>query len=232
MTIDQSLATGKLIVELLRVVIWPLIALFVLLYFGKSLRQFVNSLGEFSFKAAGVEATAKRQQIEAAALLGAASASRATSTAGDQKIAGEDANDIARVVAEAVTPRNARRLTDARVLWVDDRPENNVNERRALEILGIRFTLSTSSEDALEKIRLARFDAIVSDMSRPPDQTAGYTLLDELRKNGDRTPFIIYAGSDLPEHKIEARKHGALGSTNRAQELFQLVLSAITNGNN
>src|SRR2546422_4016346 len=37
------------------------IVVFILLYFGKALRQFASSLGEFSFKAAGVEATAKRQ---------------------------------------------------------------------------------------------------------------------------------------------------------------------------
>jgi hypothetical protein len=44
---------------------------------------------------------------------------------------------------------------------------------------------------------------------------------------GDKTPFIIYAGSNLPEHKREAQQKGALGSTNNPRELFQLVLSAI-----
>jgi hypothetical protein len=64
-------------------------------------------------------------------------------------------------------------------------------------------------------------------MGRPPYPRAGYTLLDALLKRGDQTPFIVYAGSDKPEHKAEARKHDALGSTNRPQELFQLVLTAI-----
>lgn len=121
-----------------------------------------------------------------------------------------------------------RRLSDARVLWVDDRLENSAYERQSLEALGIRFTLSTSTEDALEKARLSRYDAICL-MGRPPDLRAGYTLLDALRRRGDQTPFVIFSSSNAPEHKTEAREHGAFGSTNRAQELFQLVLSAITN---
>lgn len=47
---------------------------------------------------------------------------------------------------------------------------------------------------------------------------------------GDKTPFMIYASSDLPEHKRMAREKGAIGSTNRAEELFQIVMGAITNG--
>jgi hypothetical protein len=48
-----------------------------------------------------------------------------------------------------------------------------------------------------------------------------------MRQRGLRTPFIIYAGSNAPEHKAEARQHGAIGSTNRADELFELVLNAV-----
>lgn len=232
MTVEQSLATGRLVIDLLRVLIWPVVALFVLLYFGKSLRRFANSLGEFSLKAAGVEATAKRQQIEVAALIGAAAASKPGSPVGDTQVMGGDAKEIANVVEQAATPRALNRLNAARILWVDDRPENNIQERRALEALGIRITLSTSTNDALEKTLLSRYDAIISDMGRPPDPRAGYTLLDALRQRKDRTPFVIYAGSNSVEHKVEAKQHGALGSTNRAQELIQLILSVILEGPN
>jgi CheY-like chemotaxis protein len=214
-------------IDFLGVLLWPLILMFVLLYFGKPLKQFANNMSEFTFKAAGVEATAKRQQIEAATLLGAAVASRDPVPSGTQQNVGQNAHEVSDVVAGAVTPQAMRRLSDARVLWVDDRPENNAYERRALEALGIRFTLSTSTEDALYRTELSRYDVIISDMGRPPDPRAGYTLLDAMRKRGDRTPFVIYAGSDAPEHKVEAKEHGALGSTNRPTELFELVLSGI-----
>ncbi len=110
---------------------------------------------------------------------------------------------------------------------MDDRPQNNVYERKSLEALGIRVTISESTEDALEKVQSNRYDAIISDMGRPPDSQAGYTLLAELRKRKIDTPFIIYAGSNLPEHKTLARSKGASGSTNNPQELYQLVIDAI-----
>ena len=89
--------------------LWPLILLFVLLYFGKPLQQFANNMREFTFKAPEVEATAKRQQIEVATLLGAATARQSTPSDGQQTVGKHAGGD----------------------LWVDDRPENNIFERRA-----------------------------------------------------------------------------------------------------
>jgi CheY-like chemotaxis protein len=226
MTAEQSISLITAIVELIGVIIWPAVVVFVLLRFGQTFRDFFGNMGELSLKAAGMEATAKRKQVEAAAALGAAIAAR---PAQDSEVgsASTNAEDIADVVAGAATPRAARRLSKATVLWVDDRPDNNRFERQALEALGVRFILSTDTEDALTKTGDRRFDAIISDMGRPPDPRAGYTLLEALRGRGDKTPFIIYAGSNAPEHKAEAKRRGAQGSTNRADELFELVLSAI-----
>lgn len=100
-------------------------------------------------------------------------------------------------------------------------------ERQALEALGVRFALSTSTEDALEQLRYQAFDAIISDMGRPPDSQAGYTLLDSLRSQGNRTPFVIYAGSRAPEHIQEARRWGAVGCTNSPQELIGMVTQTL-----
>jgi CheY-like chemotaxis protein len=113
------------------------------------------------------------------------------------------------------------------VLWVDDRPSNNLHERQALEAVGITFVPAVSTEEALEKIKRQPFDAIISDMGRPPDPQAGYTLLEKLRESGDRTPFLIYAGSSAPEHRAEARRRGAVACTNRPDELFEMVLSIL-----
>ena len=75
-----------------------------------------------------------------------------------------------------------------------------------------------------------KYAAIISDMGRKEGPQEGYVLLDKLRSAGNSTPFIIYAGSNLPEHKKMAREKGAVGSTNRAEELFQLVMGAVSNG--
>ena len=230
MSADPLTKLIEVITALVQALGWPLLVLFLAIYFGAPLKRFLSDVGEFSVKAgtSGLEATAKRQQIEAAALLGAASASKPSDVSAPKPPPDEDkARAIANVVSQAVRPKAIRRLAEASVLWVDDNPSNNLYERKALEVLGIRFTISTSTNDALEKLRAFKYDVIISDMGRPPDKQAGYTLLAEKQKLGDKTPYIIYAGSNAPEHKAEARQKGAAGSTNDPQELFQLVLGAI-----
>jgi CheY-like chemotaxis protein len=227
MTTDQIVSLLKVVAELLGVLAWPAVAVFVLIRFGPSLREFFGNLGELTFKAAGVEATAKRKQVEVAAVLGAAVATSASAATETAKESAARARDVADVVAERVNPQTIRKASGSRVLWVDDNPANNALERRSLEVIGVEFDLSRSTDDALRRLEATSYDAVISDMGRPPDPRAGYTLLDAMRKRGLTTPFIIYASSNAPEHKEEARRHGALGSTNRADELFKLVLSAL-----
>ncbi|HEX7837006.1 MAG TPA: response regulator [Kofleriaceae bacterium] len=203
---------------------WPFVVGFVIVRFRPALKSFFDNLGEFSLKGGGFEASAKRQA--AATALAAAVAARAEP--GQQpRSAVKEAHEAKELVAEAVTPVLLRKAARARVLWVDDRPENNIYERQSMEALGVSFAIAKSTEEALEKLRSQEFDLVISDMGRPPDKTAGYTLLDSLRRSGNTIPFIIYASSNAPEHKAEARKRGALGTTNHPSELFEYVLAAL-----
>ncbi len=213
----------KAISGLVGVVVWPALILFLLVRFRSSFTDFIGNLGEFNLKAPGLEATARRQQFEAAAALGAAVVAHGTERGADS-----DPGAIAGTVADALPdPRLQRRLIGSLVLWVDDRPDNNFYERRALEALGVRFVLAAATEEALQLIRLQSFDLIISDMGRPGDARAGYTLLDRLRELGDLTPYLIYAGSRAPEHVREAREHGALMCTNSPQELVEMATSIV-----
>jgi CheY-like chemotaxis protein len=226
MGVDELIKLVDSLTKLIGVLVWPAIIAFILVRFGSDFREFFSSLSEFTLKGAGFEASAKRKQAEAAAALAAAAASRPEEGATPETVA-EQAKAAAEIVADNVTPSVIRRAGRSTVLWVDDRPSNNVHERQSLEALGVNFVISTSTDDALEKRKRQSFDAIISDMGRPPDPQAGYTLLDKLRASGDRTPFIIYAGSRAPEHQAEARRRGAVGCTNRPNELFEMVLRAL-----
>jgi hypothetical protein len=137
MTVEQVTGLLNAVTELLGVLVWPAVVVFVLVRFGPSLREFFGS--ELTFKAAGIEATAKRRQAEVAAALGAAIANNATAASETPAQAAERARDVAEVVAERVNTRTVRRTKGSRVLWVDDRPTNNVFERRSLEALGVDF---------------------------------------------------------------------------------------------
>lgn len=230
----EVLKTGA---SLIQAFIWPAVVLFVVLYFGQQLKNFLRDAHELTFKAgtSGIEATAKRQQIEAAVALTTAAVQRqltAPRTAKDEAVQSQlevppSAEEIANVVNEATRPQAARRLAGASVLWVDDRPTNNTYERRTLEAFGLAITLSTSTEEGLEKLRARRFDVVITDLGRPGDPQAGYTLLEHIRQTNKQMPVIIYSAAARDEQHAEARRRGAFGSTNNPQELIQLVVSAV-----
>lgn len=225
MTIEQIASLLKVVIELIQTLVWPGIMFFILVRFESPVRKFIENLSELSFKGAGMEATAKRQQIEVAAMLGAAAQKASPSTEANEQEPNEKARQVAKIVSQ-VTPRVAQRLGKTSVLWVDDNPSNNVYERRTLEALGINIILSKSTEEALRKISESHFDIIISDMNRPPDSQAGFTLLAELPKQAKHIPFVIYAGSNAPKYQTEAISRGAFGITNNPNELVQLVLAA------
>jgi CheY-like chemotaxis protein len=225
MGIDDAIRLLDAFTRLVNAVVWPGLAAFVLVRFEPDLRKFVANLGEFSVRTPVFEASVKRIQAEAAAAIAAAAISKEGAT---PETAVRGVKAAADLVAQAVTPSVVRRAGKATVLWVDDRPENNVYERQALEALGVTVVLSMSTEDALAELGKQKFDIIISDMGRPPDQKAGYTLLDNVRGSGDRTPFFIYMGSRALEERAEARRRGAQLCTNRPEELIEHVLSALS----
>ncbi len=169
---------------------------------------------------------ASQATYQAAVSLGAATAKLAAEGTPSEEIAIATKAAAASIVRASDRSRKASKDKKT-VLWVDDLPDNNVFERQALESFGLRFVLSLSTDDALEKIKHQTFDAIISDMGRPQDNRAGYTLLKTLRSDKNQIPYIIYAGSRAPEHVAEAKNKGAQGTTNRPDELFDMVLAAV-----
>ena len=113
------------------------------------------------------------------------------------------------------------------VLWVDDRPANNEYERRAMESAGLEVALALSTREALDLLAQRRFAAVISDMGRREGPREGYVLLEAIRRTDRTTPFFIYAGSRSVRHREEAVALGAQGSTNRPDELIDLVVAAV-----
>ncbi len=205
---------------------WPLVILVILWWFRTALREFIANISEGSVKVLGFEAFAKRKAIEAAATA-----------------------EVAKVEASGKAPRDAtfllqsigksRRLADwlahvplndlagRRVLWVDDQPDNNIFETEALQALGIEVEFATSTSEALRKLQGNEYDAIISDMARPEDDKAGYSLLATLRNVRPGTPFILYSSSNTSDQERAIVSQGAFGSTSKPSELVQLVVSAI-----
>jgi CheY-like chemotaxis protein len=166
-----------------------------------------------------------RMQLTAATALAAAAASAPG--------ASSNSVDFAKI-AETVKLVSSNDQThhvswQKRILWVDDRPENNVYLRKAFEAFGLSISIALSTSEAMETLKYNKFAAIISDMGRREGPREGYVLLENIRNQGNKTPFFIYAGSNLPEHKREAVENGAQGSTNNSEELFSFVTEAVLN---
>jgi CheY-like chemotaxis protein len=242
MNFDQFIKLLEAIAPLLQILIWPFIVVFIwraLKIYVETLRK-DNTIGEVGVdvSTSGIKFNIKKQ-VEVATMLVQADAAKQLESAqiAYQSVSPAQTEAIVNVVNQVTDPIIARRIAGAKLLWVDDHPENNTYPRRAMEAVGIQITLSKSTENALEQVRSHAYDVIISDMGRespdpqaPYDSRAGYTLLDKLRDQHIFTPFIIYAGSRSPEHQAETKRHGGFGATNNSQELFQMVIDAIQHG--
>jgi len=109
------------------------------------------------------------------------------------------------------------------LLWVDDHPENNAGLQRTFKTLNVDVTNALSTEQALELSKVARFDAIISDMGRGTDREAGHTLLKALRASGDKTPYFIFSSRANSARLAETKKLGGTGNTSSAPELLEQV---------
>jgi CheY-like chemotaxis protein len=217
---------------------WPVILLLVLIIFRRPIGEFINKY------APQLLSRLKAVQVAGNTIEFAEAASGALQDAVDKGAEeyGDNPQEFANFVREqarklpvvaATSPADQASLQGRHLLWVDDKPVNNIYERNIMERLGATIVLATSTQEALEKVSQGSYDTIISDMGRAERQgyaaRAGYDFLDELRRANVMTPFIIYAGSNTPEHKAEAKRRGALGSTDNPQELLQLVSSAVQN---
>jgi CheY-like chemotaxis protein len=136
-----------------------------------------------------------------------------------------DASDASLANVYGRTKRE--KLSERAILWVDDSPDNNVWERRALESYGVHFVLAFDTAQAQARLHDGTFNAVISDLSRPGDRRAGYTLLRLMRDEGMQTPYFIYSSSRAPKRVREARERGAQGATNDPDDLVAMVVAAI-----
>lgn len=216
-TTSSSLAPSEKIPLIYFLVIFPFIILAVFAWLVGFRASSLFAPSDFKD-----EANYVKMQLSAVASLTAAATKNNTS---------QSETAIERIV-ETVQYSARNSLTQStgwhkQILWVDDRPENNVYERQAFEAVGFKFSLALSTEEALSQLKQRKFAAIISDMGRAEGPREGYMLLDALRNGGDRTPFFIYAESSSQEHRAETAQHGGQGCTNNPEDLFQLVTKAI-----
>jgi CheY-like chemotaxis protein len=220
------------LIKLIPTVLWALVAVWIILLFKDPIRmQVLPRLT--GVKAFGVEFSLAREELNRAAkdaektareaerTLPKRELERATATAGLDYIATPEQLSQVLRRAEAVIPALQ---PGARILWVDDHPENNANERRMLESLRIAVNEALSTDQALSRLEQSPYDAVISDMSRNGDVQAGLRLLSEMRGKGIDAPVIFYVGLIDPS---TGTPPGAFGITFRPDELLHYVLDSL-----
>lgn len=142
--------------------------------------------------------------------------------------------------------RLPRTLFDSSILWLDDNPQNNVSERRALSSLGLTVDTARTTNEALKMLSTSSYELIISDFSRietndsvcnkfayPDDLPSCFinhlnSIAEEKNKGrtSERTqpPVIFYGRIFRPE---EGSPPYSFGSTSRVDELFHLILDAL-----
>ena len=112
-------------------------------------------------------------------------------------------------------------ISGARILWIDDRPNNNTIEIGLLRNFGAVVDLALSNEDARERLRSAVYDVVLSDITRGKDDEDGKNIVPEVKDAVLSPPLIFYVGKERP------LPEGAFGLTIRLDELLHLILDAL-----
>ncbi|MGS0680296.1 winged helix-turn-helix domain-containing protein [Shewanella sp. 125m-7] len=115
----------------------------------------------------------------------------------------------------------------ARVLWVDDHPENNLVEKAYLEQINIGVYNTVTSEEALMLLTMYNYQAVISDMGRHGDSLAGLKLLQAMRAAGNRTAFYLYTYVESPGVVDAIYESGGQAVVLDSETLYKLVLSHI-----
>ena len=203
---------GTELVRLIPSILWFFLVVTLLVLFYKPIREdLLPNLR--AFKAMGVEFSFVKDSIDAALELAEKSPQWKVEVSLKDK-------DQALRRAKKHLPV----FHDAQLLWVDDRPENNLNERRMFRQLKAEIDTAKSTEEALGIVKNGRYDLVISDMARGDDATAGLEFLEQFRKVDKTTPVIFYIGLFDAEQGVPAQ---AFGITNRPDGLLHLALDAL-----
>jgi hypothetical protein len=114
-------------------------------------------------------------------------------------------------------------LAGARILWVDDNPENNAWECGLLRMLRAHVVLVTRTDTALDCLRAESFDLVLSDISRGGVDDEGVRALPEIKAVAPKTPVAFYVGYMTGPVGPE----GSAGITNDPEELLHLILDRL-----
>ena len=167
-------------IELIKVspslIAWVLAAVALMLYHAE-LRALFHRVTKF--KGFGIEA-----EFAAKTLNSAIAAHRVKVSEGDRKDVLKRLNLV------------AQWLKGARILWVDDQPENNHNERALLEGYGVEVKMVTTSAEAEAELKESVYTLVITDLKREGNETEGLEFVKRTVEAKTNRWTIAYVRAD------------------------------------
>jgi len=111
----------------------------------------------------------------------------------------------------------------AHLLLVDDDPNTLASLSRAFRLAGHEATVCDNAGRALDLLRTESFDLILSDVVMPGK--SGLELLEDLKKNGVKTPIVLISGQANIEMAVRATKLGALDFLEKPLSTDKLLIT-------
>lgn len=143
-----------------------------------------------------------------------------------EKIPGHES--VSTAVGRSQVARRAARIEtiirSARILLVNDIPEQMSHVIEILRDLGVNVQVEISSDDALLALSKDTYHVVISDMERNTVQDEGIKLLKRMRERNIFVPVIFTAGRFNP---ALGTPPFAFGITNRVDECLNLVFDAL-----
>ncbi|HLF86109.1 MAG TPA: response regulator [Nitrospiria bacterium] len=217
----------EILIELVKVIptiLWILFIVVILIIYRRYIGRMLPRTS--GFKAFGLELTFFEERLDRASEKQAQKISKSS----------EERLDLATARREIAISEKDRSqlfkrlswvapiLEGAQILWVDDNPENNIQETSILRSFGIIVDQAESTENALHMLGKKKYDAIISDMARNGVSDEGLRFVAEMRKRDMHQRTIFYVGLFFESERLPA---GAFAITNRPDHLLHYVLDAL-----
>ena len=120
--------------------------------------------------------------------------------------------------------RIASIIQGAKLLLVNDIPEQMINLQRILQSLGVVVDVARSTQTAITMMAQTDYDVIVSDMSRNGIPDEGLRFLKESIKRNIYRPTIFTVANFDPSRGVPAY---AFGITDRVDEMLNLIFDVL-----
>lgn len=233
-------AGAAVLVDLVKAIAWPAVVALLLALYRVPVSGLIDRIRTASAKLGGSEFSLSTTIAAVASDVATADATRASDDATaipdeGPRVASEalappirKTAEVAVQLSDAITETQAAELAGKRVLWVDDKPEGNVNEQRALRRFRIEVGLARTTSSALQRLSDETYDLVITDLNREGNNNEGFVMIEKMRANGATLPVIVYTARRAAiRRRADADAKGIALITGDPLELIEGVIRTL-----